>query len=106
MDRIDIGDGELVGKERLARQGERLGGEGPVAIGVGERPAHRRDEVRVKRRHGAAPIRGRTVEQDAGRRLLAGLPAGERLGFVDRQKFQPVERHARQFDRRREAAQQ
>ena len=95
MDRIDIGDCELVGEERLARQAERLGGKGRVAIGIGKGPAHRRDEVGVERRHGAAPMGGDAVEQDAGRRLLTRLPARERLRFVEREEFQPLERHAR-----------
>ena len=47
-----------------------------------------------------------TVEEDASRNLLTRLPAGERLGIIDGQKFQPVERHILQFDGSRKSAQQ
>ena len=105
--RIDIDDGKLVGEKRLARQSQRLGGEGRVFLGVGEGLPHRRYEVGIERsRRRAAPQRFDLVEQCAGRDLLTRLPAREWFGIVHRQKFQPVERYALQLDRGRKAAQQ
>src|SRR3984893_3317693 len=107
MDRIDVDDGELVGETRLARQGWRFGSEGWVPIGVSERAPHRRDEIRIERLwRCAAADSFDPVEQDAGRNLLTRLPSGERLGVVDGEKVEPIERHILQFDRRGKSAQQ
>ena len=107
MHGIDIDDRHLVGEERLGRQDQRLGGEGRVFPGIGERLPHRRHEVGIeRRRRRTTPQRLDPVEQGAGRDLLTRFPARERLGIVHRQKFQPLQRHALQLDRGRKAAQQ
>ena len=68
---------------------------------------HRLDQSRVERRRLAAPPR-RHHRPAAGcvGVLLAGIPAHERIGVVRGQEPQPLGRHARQFHRRGEAAQQ
>jgi hypothetical protein len=95
VDRLDIDDGHLVGERRLARQAQRLGGEGRIARRVGERVPHRRDEIGSSGGKGLtrAPQR-HPLEQHRDRGALPGVPARDRVGVVDREELQPVERYA------------
>jgi hypothetical protein len=85
---IDVNDCKLVGEKSLARQSQGLGGEGRIAVGIGEDVPHRRDKIRVERCGGlAALMTGNPIEQNFGRDLMAGFPAGEGLGVVHGKKF-------------------
>ncbi len=107
MDRLDGDDRHLFGQVHFARQRQGFRGESRVARRVGQGLAHRRDDIGVERRHRRTAAAGLdALEQHPGRDLLPGIPAGHRVGIVDREKLQPVERHAAQLDRRREIAQQ
>ena len=89
MDRVGIDGFHLVGEGQLARQYERLGGEGGIAAGVNQRLADRSDEIGIEQRHRTAALLvcGNAVEQYADRGLLTGVPARHRIGIVDREKF-------------------
>ena len=106
VDRIDIRDRHLVGQERFARQGQRLGGERRIRIGIAQRGSQRLDQSLVERRRFAAPPGRRHLQQQMRRILLPRLPAHERIGVVRGQELQVRERHAGQLHRRGKAAQQ
>ena len=76
VDRVGIGHRHLVGEERLARQRQRLGGEGRVGVAPRQRRRHRLDQRRRRppafRRGASAAI---MLEQQLRRRIAGRIPS-------------------------------
>ena len=104
--RIDI-LADLARDVGLARQGDRLGGEGGIGRVAGEQAGDRRNEARVLDRRRAGADRRDGTDEEPGRIGLRRLPAVERVAVVMQQGQKIVLAEVEiEPHRRRKAAQQ
>ena len=89
VNRIDIGDGHLVGEKGLTGQIHRLGDERGILVRLRQGFRHRLDQALIDGQHRAAMPGRDQVEQHPRGVLLTGLPADERIGVVRGEEARP-----------------